>query len=108
MSPSHSNGVTYELHHDYLEEGPFIIKRVEVVGEFATREEARQFMIKTTAERHHGVERNQRWRYKPNRGSGTFTIVDVGHERVTLRDFHGKDKTVSLRTLRGDYERVPR
>jgi hypothetical protein len=52
------------------------------------------------------IERNQRWRYKPNRGSGTFTVVRVSNERVTLRDYFGKDKSISLRTLRGDYERV--
>lgn len=58
---------------------------------------------------------NERWRYKKNRGSGTFTIVRVtsytdaaGTDgRVTLRDWCGKDKTVSFKTLRGDYEPVP-
>jgi hypothetical protein len=56
------------------------------------------------------VEINERWRYKPNRGSGTFTVLRVAQDRVTLRDVHGfrKDKTVSLKTLRGDYERVER
>lgn len=49
----------------------------------------------------------QHWRYKPNRGTGSFTVVRVNPSgRVTLRDFFGKDKTISMRTLRGDYERV--
>lgn len=52
-----------------------------------------------------GVGLNQRWRYKPNRGYGTFTVVDVRGDRVTLRDALGKTKTISVRTLRGDYRR---
>lgn len=49
----------------------------------------------------------ERWRYKPNRGSGAFIVVRVGPgERVTLRDWKGKHKRINLRTLRGDYERV--
>jgi hypothetical protein len=49
---------------------------------------------------------NERWRFKRNRGSGTFTVVRVSGDRVTLRGFFGKDKTVSVRTLRSDYERA--
>jgi hypothetical protein len=49
---------------------------------------------------------NEQWRYKPNRGSGTFTVVRVEGDRVTLRDYFGKDKSVGVRTLRGDYERA--
>lgn len=53
---------------------------------------------------------NEKWRYKKNRGSGTFIVAAVysDTERVRLRDIHGfrKDKSISLRTLRGDYERV--
>lgn len=52
---------------------------------------------------------NQRWRYKPNRGYGSFTVVgeNTSLDRVTLRSVElGKDKTISLRTLRGDYERI--
>jgi hypothetical protein len=49
----------------------------------------------------------ERWRYKPNRGSGTFTVVRVLGDRVTLSSaFNGKRKTVSVRTLCGDYERA--
>lgn len=52
------------------------------------------------------VETGQRWRYKPNRGSGTFDVVRVRGDRVTLRDLYGvrRDKSVSLKTLRDDYE----
>jgi hypothetical protein len=49
---------------------------------------------------------NEKWRYRQNRGTGTFTVVRIKGDRVTLRGFFGKNKTVSLRTLRGDYERV--
>jgi hypothetical protein len=51
---------------------------------------------------------NEKWRYKKNRGSGTFIVRRVYGERVSLRDVHGfrRDKSVSLRTLRSDYERV--
>lgn len=48
----------------------------------------------------------ERWRYKPNRGSGTFTVIRVVGERVFLRDWKGKDKRISVKTLRGDYELV--
>jgi hypothetical protein len=48
----------------------------------------------------------ERWRYKPNRGSGTFNVVRVQGESVALHAWDGKTKTISLRTLRGDYERV--
>lgn len=48
----------------------------------------------------------EKWRYKPNRGSGAFHITKVNGERVTLRGWSGKHKTISLRTLRGDYERA--
>jgi hypothetical protein len=47
---------------------------------------------------------DERWRYKPNRGSGTFTVTRVAGDRVTLHGWAGKTKTISLRTLRGDYE----
>jgi hypothetical protein len=50
---------------------------------------------------------NEQWRFKRNRGSGTFTVVRVSDVRVTLRDtFRGEDKVISLRTLRRDYERA--
>lgn len=50
---------------------------------------------------------NERWRYKPNRGSGMFTVVRVSGDRVYLRDeYRGREKRINLRTLRGDYERV--
>ncbi len=56
-----------------------------------------------------GVQQNERWRFKPNRGAGSFTVVRVSGERVTLRDtYFGREKTISLQTLRGDYERVDR
>ncbi|HEX6020647.1 MAG TPA: hypothetical protein VFZ00_01545 [Solirubrobacter sp.] len=42
--------VSYELHHDQLEE-TYEIRRVEVVGCFDSREAARQHMIDTTEER---------------------------------------------------------
>lgn len=48
---------------------------------------------------------HERWRYKPNRGTGTFIVVGVTASRVTLRGALGRTKTISLRTLRGDYER---
>lgn len=48
----------------------------------------------------------EKWRYKPNRGSGAFTVVRVAGDRVTLRDWRGKGKTISIKTLRGDYERA--
>jgi hypothetical protein len=50
------------------------------------------------------IKPNQKWRYKPNRGSGAFTVVRTVGDRVVLRDWRGKDKTISARTLRGDYE----
>ena len=50
-------------------------------------------------------EPNQQWRYKPQRGYGTFTVASVGHKKVTLRDaYTGRQKTLSLETLRKDYE----
>lgn len=50
----------------------------------------------------------QRWQYKQNRGVGSFTIVRIcpTGDRVTLRNARGKEKEISLRTLRGDYERI--
>jgi hypothetical protein len=52
----------------------------------------------------------EKWRYKQNRGSSTFTVTSVhaiGGYRVGLRSsVSGKTKTISLRTLRSDYERV--
>lgn len=53
-------------------------------------------------------KRNEKWRYKPNRGAGTFTVVRADENTVTLRSYTSKDKTISLRTLHGDYEPVPR
>lgn len=50
----------------------------------------------------------QKWRFKPNRGSGAFTIIRVAGDRVVIRSaFFGRDKNISLRTLRGDYEKAP-
>lgn len=43
--------VRYELHADLLEDLPYTIKRVEIIGPFATRAEARQHMIDTIDER---------------------------------------------------------
>lgn len=52
-------------------------------------------------------EAHERWRYKPNRGSGTFRVVEIRGDRVKLiAVFGSKTKTISLRTLRGDYEPV--
>jgi hypothetical protein len=48
----------------------------------------------------------ERWRYKQNRGSGTFTVVGVSRDRVTMSGNLGGTKNISLRTLRGDYERA--
>lgn len=50
----------------------------------------------------------EKWRFKPNRGSGAFHVTRVNGERITLRPAWGssKHKTISLRTLRGDYERA--
>ncbi len=55
------------------------------------------------------VEVGQRWRFRPSRGSGVFTVRKVYADRVSLRDVHHmrRDRSVSLRTLRGDYELVP-
>lgn len=47
---SQSKSPRYELHHDQMEE-TWMIRRVEDIGPFATREEARRYMIDTTAER---------------------------------------------------------
>jgi hypothetical protein len=50
----------------------------------------------------------EKWRCKPNRGSGTFHVTHIKGERITLRSvLNSKYKTISLRTLRGDYERSP-
>lgn len=50
----------------------------------------------------------EKWRFKPNRGSGTFHVYRINGDRITLRPVWGgnKHKTISLRTLRGDYERA--
>jgi hypothetical protein len=49
----------------------------------------------------------EQWHYKPGRGYGSFTVVAVRGARVTLRSkLFGKDKTISVATLRSDYERV--
>ncbi len=46
-----------------------------------------------------------RWRYKPHRGLGSFVVVRVTWDRVTLRNrTTSRDKTISIRTLHGDYE----
>lgn len=53
------------------------------------------------------VEPGQRFRFKRNRGIGTYTVTAVVGERITLRDhYDGKVKTIGVPTLRGDYERV--
>lgn len=55
---------------------------------------------------------NEIWRFKRNRGTGSFTVINVAGGRVKLRPRTstgptlGKDKTISVKTLRGDYERV--
>lgn len=49
---------------------------------------------------------HERWAYKPNRGTGSFVVTAVSGSRVTLRGWTGRTKTVSLRTLRGDYYQV--
>lgn len=50
---------------------------------------------------------NEKWRFRNGRGAGTFIVTRVRGDRVTLRStYFAKDKTISLRTLRGDYERV--
>jgi hypothetical protein len=50
----------------------------------------------------------EKWRYKPNRGSGAFRVVSVKGDRVRLVPAWGSNrhKTISLRTLRSDYERT--
>lgn len=45
-----SKSPRYELHHDQMEE-TWTIRRVEDIGPFASREEARQYMLDTTEER---------------------------------------------------------
>lgn len=57
--------VRYELHHDQLM-GTCEIRRVEVVGTFDSREDARQYMLDNEAERHardhhEGFEFRVRW-----------------------------------------------
>lgn len=47
----HTGRVRYELRRDQMEDLPFRIERVEVMGEFATREEAKQYMIDSEDER---------------------------------------------------------
>jgi hypothetical protein len=50
----------------------------------------------------------EKWRFKENRGSGSFHVTRVKGDRVTLRPAWGSNrhKTISLRTLRSDYERA--
>jgi hypothetical protein len=49
----------------------------------------------------------EKWRFKENRGSGAFHVVSVKGDRVRLAPAWGsKQKTISLRTLRSDYERA--
>ena len=53
------------------------------------------------------VEVGQLWRYKSNRGFGSFHVKGVVGPRITLKDsWNGKIKTVSAKTLSGDFERV--
>lgn len=49
----------------------------------------------------------EKWRYRQNRGTGTFHVTFVSGDRVTLRGVaSSRHKTISLKTLRGDYERA--
>ncbi len=56
-----------------------------------------------------GIEtptKGERWTYKNGRGYGRFEVASVNDDRVTLYNpAKSKRKTISLRTLRGDYER---
>jgi hypothetical protein len=53
-----------------------------------------------------GIEPWQKWEYKPNRGSGAFVIIGLLGDRVTLRNWRGKSKTISRSTLKSDYQRA--
>jgi hypothetical protein len=46
----------YELHYDQMEE-TYSIHKVETFGPFASREDARQYMIRLSEERKRAVER---------------------------------------------------
>jgi hypothetical protein len=45
MSDEFKRDAKYQLRHDALGLGPFVIERVEIVGEFETREAAREYML---------------------------------------------------------------
>lgn len=51
-----SSAPRYELHYDAMDE-EWTIHRVEVIGPFASRSEARQYMIDTSEERKRAVAR---------------------------------------------------
>lgn len=52
MEPETLNEIRYELHiEDMLGRREYVIRRIEEVGRFDSREEARQYMIDTTEER---------------------------------------------------------
>jgi len=56
------------------------------------------------------VKPGQAFRFKQNRGIGSYTVERVEGDRVTLADrLHpSRTKTISAKTLRGDYERMER
>ena len=53
------------------------------------------------------VEVGQRWQFKRGRGIGSFRVKGVVGDRITMQDsWDGKIKTVGVKTLSSDYERM--